>query len=612
MRSSLHRWLVVSGLVLGCSGQDGRTSTSGTLGMPGDDETGDGDGPTEEPGEFGDERSYELRVDDTPPPPLVLQMNRDEVAELFGDAADDVLLLELDTGPLLTATLDEIKLACGGAWAIDDPDPKHDCSATPLGQSFQGADGTWQTSAEYAMVRILTMTPANVVVDGTSSQSLRSLADALNIGGGYSQILAEALGIPRTAPVVSTQAMVTSFRENFVASHPATTDDGKMRFTLADALSDLATMTERYGPRDGHPGVVDPSFPVHGKVLGDDFEMRAVAESNLRVVDGIDGDQGKGYMTVIVDETGPTYDDPLEFDFLDPERFSLRGIRQNLTVDLRFKLFEHPAFIWSCTGNPPCQANEPGNPVSAGSVWAVSPWLIEYNVAAAARHRYIDRVFDGSWALGAARVRIGQDGNPPGWIQYHVTFGLGNPPDDQWVWETVLEVAQVALHQTPYTSFPEGEANVGFTMRDVPVGITGLQAAEAVRPFLHEQSAKLASFLLGDYKKNNDPLDFTYQRANDGELYLFFVAPSDLREGEPYDYRLPGFYRTSALEASDKLSSTTIVGLTDTTHEKLHVPVGERVVYYEDDGGIVHRVRIERAEGSSEAVVSIATRTGVR
>jgi hypothetical protein len=602
-------WLTLS-LLLGCNAADrGRDATSSSEETTGADETGT-EGPTEEPGEFGEEQTFELRIDDTSPPPLVLEMNRDEVAELFGDSAHDVLLLELDTEPLLTNTLEQVKLACGTGWMLDDPDPKHDCSVTTLGQTFQGADGTWQTSAEYAMVRLLTMTPANVVVDGTSSQSLRNLADALNIGGGYSQILADALGIARTTPVVSTEAMVASFKENFVATHPETTDEGAMRFTLADALSDLATMTSRHGPAGGHPGVIDPSFPVHGEVFGHDFQMRAVAESNLRIVEGVDGDQGKGYMTIVVDEIGPTYDDALEFDFLDPERFSLQGIQENLTVDLRFKLYEDSEFIWSCTGDPPCQANEPGNPVDGNSVWAVEPWLIEYNIAAAARNRYIDRVFYGSYALGGAKIYIGQDGNPPGWIQYETTWNLGSPPDDQWLWETVLEVGQVALHETPYATFPEGDANVGFTMRDVSVGISGAEAAEAVRPFLQDQSAALSDILLGDYKKHNDRLDFYYRRASNGELYLFFVAPSDLRDGEPYEYLRPGFFRTSSLLHDEKVSSKTVVGLVDTEHEKLHVPPGELVVYYEDDGGLVYRVRVHREEGASDATVGIAQ--GVR
>jgi hypothetical protein len=609
MRSRRHRWIAVISLVVGCSDATGRGGGVGAEESTGDDGAGS-DGPTEQPGEFGEEQTFELRINDDSPPPLVLEMNRDEVAELFGEAAHDVLLLELDTGPLLTNTLEQVKAACGHAWMLDDPDPKHDCSVTALGQTFSGADGTWQTSAEYAMVRLLTMTPANVVVEGTSSESLRNLADTWNIGGGYSQILADALGISRTTPVVSTDAMVTSFKENFIASHPHTTSDGKMGFTLADALSDLATMTERYGPAQGHPGVIDPAFEVHGEVLGDDFQMRAVAHSNLRIVDGIDGDQGKGFMTVIVDDTGPTANDALEFDFLDPDRFALTGIRENLTADLRFKLFEHPEFIWSCTGDPPCQANEPGSPVDGSSIWAVDPWFIEYNIAAAARNRYIDRTFDGSYALGAGKVRIGQDGNPPGWIQYQVIFGAGSPPDDQWLWETVLEVGQVALHETPYASFAEGEANVGFTLRDVAVGITGPEAAEAVRPFLQEQSAALSEILLGDYKKNNDRLDFYYRRASNGEPYLFFVAPSDLPDGEPYEYFRPGFFRTSSLEHHEKVSSKMVVGLVDTVHEKLHVPPGELVVYYEDDAGLVYRVRVERAEGTSDATVSIAQ--GVR
>jgi hypothetical protein len=531
-------------------------------------------------------------------------MDRAEVTELFGDSASEVLLLELDSTVLLTETLDEIKYACGDAWELDNADPGHDCSLTSLGQTFQGADGTWQTSAEYALVRILTMTPANVDVTGTSSEGLQELSDAFDIGGGYNQILADALGIPRTQSIVSTASLVQSFQENFVATHPNVGENAALAITLEDALTDMASMTERYGPMDGHPGVVDPSFVVHGEVLGPDFQMRAVAESNLRVVDGIDGDQGKGFMSVVADRTGPTYEDELEFDFSDPERFALTGLVENPTVDLRFRTEEVGYFVQSCLGDPPCQANAPGAPVDASSVWSLNPWTLEYNVTAGARHDYEERIFYGSYAAGTAKVLIGQDGNPPGWVVYDIPFGFGDPPEPMYLWETILEVAQVALHATPFSVIPEGQANVAFTLFDVPCGLSGPDAAEAVRPYLQEQASELSDFILGDYKKNNDNLDVYYDVGENGEPYLFFVAEGDLRDGEPYSYARPGFFRTSALE--DKASSTVVVGLSDTVHEKLAIPVGETVVYYEDDGGMVYRLRIERTAGEDELTAAIA------
>ena len=604
---------MLAALALGC-GAAGSMRESGDAGDTGDTEAGDGgDGSAgddgEDPGEFGAEETYELRLNEDPVPPLTLQMNQAEVAELFGDKADEVLLLELDSTPLLTHTLDQIKMACGDAWQIDDPDPNHNCDLTPLGQSFQGPDGTWRTSPEYAMVRLLTMTPANVVVAGTSSEGLQELADTLsNLGiiDDYGQILSDALGIPRTAPVVSTEALVHSFQTHFVASHPNVGPDAKLAFTLGDALTNLATLADRYGPMDGHPGVIDPDFPAYGEVFGPDFQMVAEADSNLRLVDGVDANLGKGFMSVVVDTTGPTYDDELEFDFQDPARFGLQGIIEDLTVDLRFRLEEYDQFVPSCTGNPPCPQNVPVAPVGPTSVWARNEWLIEYNIAAAAYFDYSRRVYAATYLLGSAEVLIGQGGLPPGWVQYDVLFNLGNPPEDQYLWETVLEVGQVALHDTPWNSFAEGQADVAFTLHDVPVGITGSEAAEAVRPYLQEQASDLSDFILGDYKKNNDRVDFFYRRAEDGNVYAYFTAASDRPEGDSYDYAAPGFYSSSDLEPSHKLSDTAVPGLSDTEHEKVKLEPGETRLYFADDNGDVYRARFEVSESGSEATVHLA------
>jgi hypothetical protein len=309
-------------------------------------------------------------------------------------------------------------------------------------------------------------------------------------------------------------------------------------------------------------------------------------------------------MSVIADRVGPSYTDELEFDFANPDRFSLTGLVESPTVDLRFRTEEAGYFVQSCLGDPPCQANAPGAPVDAASVWALDPWTLEYNIAAGARNDYVDRIFYGSYAVGTAKVLIGQDGNPPGWVVYDIPFGFGDPPEPQYLWETINEVAQVALHNTPFSTIAEGAGNVAFTLLDVPCGLSGAAAAEAVRPYLQEQASELSDFILGDYKKNNDRLDVYYDRGDDGEPYLFFVAEGDLRDGEPYTYARPGFYRTSALE--DKVSELAIPGLTDTSHEKLALVDGETVVYYEDDGGQVYRLRIERPVDSDDLRIHVA------
>lgn len=610
-RSRVSWWLGVLLVAQGCTEvADGRDTLGETDGTDTEDideasTSGGTEDPTGvEPSDFGPEAEFELRLGDEDPPALMLEMDRTEVAELFGDRADEVLLIELDSTALLTNTLEEVKHACGDAWMLDNENPQHDCSLTPLGESFEGPDGTWRTSAEYAMVRILTMTPANVDVTGTSSESLASLADALGIGGGYGEILGNALGIPRTQEIVSTQSLVRAFQEHFVGSHPAIGENATLEFHLSDALSDLATMTERYGPADGHPGVVDPGFEVYGEVFGPQFKMRAVAESNLRTVDALDAEIGKGFLTMVVDRVGPTYDDELEFDFTDPERFALEGVVENLTVDMQFTIPEMDTFVDSCLGAPPCHENGPDNPVGTGSVWATDPWSFELNVAAAARYDYLERIFVDSYLLGTAQIEIGQGFNPPGWVHYDIPFNIGSPPEDQYLWETILEVAQVALHETQFATFGEGQADISFIVRDLPIGLTGSAAAEKVRPYLQEQAPALSDFILGNYRESDDPADVYWRATESGSPYLFFVHPDDLVADAVYAYRLPGFFSSPDLDESSRVSSLTYAGVADTVREKFLVPAGETTLYYEDERGVVCRLRLVRGDSESSTVTA--------
>lgn len=562
-------------------------------------------GPTTD-AEFGPEESYPLRLNETEPAPLVLAMNRAEVAELFGEQAGEIRLLSLDPSPLLANTLDALRNACGTAWQLDAPDPMHDCSLTELGQSF--GDGNWQQSAEYALIRLLTMTPANVDVSGTTSEQLANLVDALASVGEidpFSQVLADALGLARTAPMVSEASLVTALREHFVGTHPEVGPSQELEVTLADALADLATLAERYGPTGDHPGIIDGE--VSGEVFGPDFQMVVSADSNLRIMDGVDGSMGKGFVTVVDDVDGPTYDDELEFDFEDPERFRLEGLADDLRVDLRVRLTEHDGFVPSCVGDPPCQDNEPGDPVDDTSVWALAPWELEHVVTAAAKLDYERRVWFRIYVNGLAQVQIGQQGNPPGWVHYEVEGGLGDPPGDQYLWETVLEVAQVALHHTPWNDFEEGSVSVAFTVRDVSVGLTGEEATAAVRPFLQEQAPLLSDLLLGNYRDGNDPVDVYYRRGDDGGAYLWFVGAEDLPVGVEYPYDQPGLYADPDL--TQKLSATEIEGVRDTTHEKLALGAGETVVYFADDEGQTYRLRAVMPAGDdSEIEVFVARR----
>jgi len=551
---------------------------------------------------FGEEKEFSLRLNDTPVPPLSLEMNREQVTELFGDTSKEILLVEVESTPLLTNSLNEIKAACGDSWKLDDEDPKHDCGQTELGKTFKGADNTWQTSAEYSLVRILTMTPANSRVGGTSIAGLQGMADFLNIGGGFAQILSESLGIPRTEEFIDTENMVKAIQTDLLATHPAIGGDGTiLPVTLFDALSDLASLADKFGPADGHPGLLDPDYPTKSVVLGPDFAMTVSADSNMRLLDGIDlSGISKGYMSTVVDNIGPSYEDELEFDFEDPDRFKITGVVEEPTVDMRFAVSEHASYIDSCVDDDACKGNLPENldevkmkwPMSA---WAIDPWLLEHMVARGARYRFGARVWDKCYVLCAAHVHIGPNedfpDSPPGWSIYDILFDLGSPPKDQYIWELINEVAQVALHTPPYGDIPEGQGNVAFTLRDIPIGVSGSSIAEAARPFLQEQASKLSDLILGDYWKNNDAVDFYYRREANDTPYLFFVTSADLPPGANYNYSNPGFYDCPDVNEGCKVSTVMIDGAGDTTHEKLRLPEGETVLYLADDGGSVYRTR---------------------
>ncbi|HEY8377251.1 MAG TPA: hypothetical protein VIK91_12210 [Nannocystis sp.] len=580
------------------SATDGGSTTGGSLTDP----TSATDAPTTggDPDAFGPEQEYVLRLNDDPVPPLKLTVNKQQAAELFGDTAKQIKLVDIESETLLFNTLEEIKSACGTGWKQDSPDPKHDCSLTPLGQTFKGPDNTWKTSAEYALIRILTMTPANARVEGTSIAGMQDLADALGIGGGFSQILSEALGIARNEEFITTPELIVALKRNVLATHPHIGGDGStIPLYLDDALNDLTTLSQKLGPMGGHPGIVDPAFPIYSECLTPEFAMTIEAASNLRLLDGIDLSKGKDYMSTIVDNTGPTYGDPLEFDFEDPTKFSITGVADNPTVDMRFAIREHDTFINSCAGNDLCKQNLPENldfvkSMWPGSAWAIDPWLLEAVVVAGGREKYKDRLFDKcyevlwSCALGA-HLYIGP--NPPGWARFDVFLNLGNPPKDQYVWELINEVAQVALHNPPGGKIPEGGADVAFTLRDIAIGVTGPQIAESVRPYLQDQAPKIAQLLLGDYWKNNGAVDFYYRRGQNGQPYLFYVAPDDLPPGAPYNYPNPGFFSCPEVQPECKVSAKVVDGAGDDQREKVRLNPGETVLYLQDDAGDLFRAR---------------------
>ncbi|HEX5659384.1 MAG TPA: Ig-like domain-containing protein, partial [Polyangiales bacterium] len=420
--------------------------------------------------EFSDEVYLPLRVHAAVTAPrLNLALDRAGVDEVFTQQIQrDITLLQLDTTALVTDAVNQIKTSCGVRWREDNANPRHDCSATDYGKDRTPVI-PWQSTPEYSMVRLLTMTPANVVVAGTSLANLQNLADGLNLGGGFQQILSETLGVPRTQEIVSTASVTRALQEFWLQTHPNVAPGAKLPITLYDAMHELMPLSERFGPAGNHPGLLDPAFPPKSQLLTDGFEMRLTATSNLQWMDGVDatgasGIATKDYLAIKVDKTGPSFDDVLEFDFNDPARFDVVGLVNAPRANMRMLLRENAAFVRTCTDDAAaCKANLPSAP-RAGYVWANPRFQIESVLAGAAYDQYQKRSgYSKTYDLlfvPAAIVSMGANGNPAGWSVFETLASLGDPPPPQYIWETISEVGQVALHAFSGMTLSEGQVNV--------------------------------------------------------------------------------------------------------------------------------------------------------
>jgi hypothetical protein len=624
-------------LMLACAGDDAATATdASTTDASTTDATGanTGESSDSETGTTGAPASaaprYFLRIDDDPVPPVVLEMDKEKSLEVFGEAAArDLVLLEVDTQPMLLNALAAIQGACGTQWKNNNADPKHNCGLTELGKSF----GTqWQTSSEFSMVRMLTMTPANAAIKGTSLEPMYNVLAQINDPNlKFSKVLAATLGIKETDTFLSLAQLATALRQTLLASHPNVNNiEGRLPITLWDAANDMAPLAERFGPVGGHPGVLDPKIPTSSDALTPDFKMKVIAESNLRWVDGIDLSEGGGDMFVV--EGGSI----LTFDFLDPKKLEIVGIAPEPAVDMGFGIIEHDGWIDSCEDHGACTGNFPaqwmtesgeikdGAPVP-GKIWDFAPYLIEHIVARAALVAFAELAYEkclifnynktkcqaGIWigpVADAGQLRPPEF--PPGPVGWSAFRAYDEPvPPPQFIWELFLGIAQVALHDVngdaapnDPNDIPEGALNPVFQLKGVKIGLTAEQMIEQIRPSLQSQSDKLADVILGKYWKNNSHLDFYYRRAagdgpDAGAPHLFFVAPSDKRPDPDapdqlaaYNYPRPGFFNCPDLSDPCKISETVVPGLADSEHEKLRLSPGETTVYVQDDRGDTYEV----------------------
>jgi hypothetical protein len=589
-------------------------------------------------------------------------MDKAKVLEVFGEkAAKQIKLLDVDSTALLLNVLDQIQNACGTQWQtatlLPDTgdkdkdgnkteltilDKPYDCTkGNDLGKTF-GPD--WETTPEFAMVRLLSMTPSTANVSGTSLQRAADyIAQNPILPFTLRGLLADSLGIGLNDPFIPKEQLAQALKDTLMSSHPNLgNDEGKLPITLYDAVMDMQPLATTFGPvcaqpecdgPDDHPGILvpdDENFTTQSDALTPAFRMLAVADSNLRYVDGVDVSVGGGSMFV------STKADPLSFDFEDEEKVQMLGIAEMPTVDMRMSISELPTTVASCASTDECKTNLPDAPVGTDHVWSAARWSLERIVGAAGYLTYGQREYEecliidepscdaGVW-IGPNKIQYPPPNSPGpiGWTQFKVLDKQVPPP--QFLWEMFLEIAQVAVHDpvgdnnynqniNKANDIPEGEVKPVLALKGVPIGLTADEMIAQIRPELQKQAGFIANVILGRYWVNNSRLDFYYRRANadGGAPLVFFVAPSDPRPdaADPnkladYTYEKPGFFRDEKL--TDKASTTTMDGVEDTEHEKLRLDPGETELYMQDDEGDVYRLRFFVPEGDdpTEIVVHV-------
>lgn len=572
--------------------------------------------------EWSEDTTYLVRTHPLDEKPIVnLELTRSGLLDVMSEEIQkDLLVAQLDLEPLLYSALESIKSSCGECWKGNQSGcsstDSYDCTLTDLGCSFgEGSScAGWEESPEYALVRLLTLTPHNGDIEGSSLGRLQQVVDDMNnysagLLDSFADVLASALNIGVHEPFVSTEAVVKALKDDLISTHPSfTEEDGTylLPIRLYDALRDLEPLGDVLGPAsNGHPGVTDPSFPTFGVVFPeDDFRMILVAESNLRWHDGIQLGEGKNFLSRIYDDVGPTYDDVMEFDFYDNERFRIEGLPDEPTVDLRFSLYESDRNLPVCSGDS-CKDHGPDNP-REGYAWDLDPWDLEHILVNSAYHTYADpplNTYTRYRVLGITLSEVfvgnaeGNKSNPPGWLEMSVSslagWLTGDPPPPQFLWEAIMDIAEVVGHRNIKPNLPsprcpdlgeneddyticEGDLNPRFTLYDVPTGVTAETLAEASRDQLHEQRDILTKRLWGGFEENNGCVDFYYVREN-GKNMLWETHPDDPTPDGCAIEEHGGFFIDEELNIS--ASSKEIEDIEDTDHHKWVATPGEHTLY---------------------------------
>lgn len=507
------------------------------------------------------------------------ELTLDELRAMPRSILAGVWLADLDITQLMVNSLDQLsELSDAELDALEPP-----------AQNMQG---------------LLTMTPDNANLEGTSMEELIALSSSVGIP--RARPLANLLGVGVTDRFIPSEIVTAVMLEYVVGSHPNAKlrrgpideehPDGmypvaanSLPLTLVDVVTNFEDMAERFGPVGEHPGFVSTAKGL--TVVEDGFAMHTFVNANALPYKGADlGNASVASVNSIGAQIETAH------DYSDPNWMSIEGLVPDPIVsELTFTVFENPAFIPGGDSREPLGiGNSPG--------WDLPEWEFERVILEMAHEieQQIPAHCD-EYTLGTGVVAFRACVDEVGWVTMETFNDLGNPPPPSYLHDIILEIAQVRLHDG---GIPEGEANVALSLTDVEVGVETDELIEQARKNLEQNPEALREFAALITDSTVGDADVYYVRVA-GEDWLYFVTEDDLRrdeDGQPvrdYGYDAPGFFADEGLTM--KLSSTELVG-GDGDHEKLRIAAGD-VVYVGDDEGQRYEIRV--GEKPSRAWVSL-------
>lgn len=248
--------------------------------------------------------------------------------------------------------------------------------------------------------------------------------------------------------------------------------------------------------------------------------------------------------------------------------------------------------------------------VGASRAWQLAPWTLERVLIGAAQRAFAGLDSAISYTPPGREGVLFEATVTDGFQELDVQGGLGSPPPPSYVWDLLLETAQVRLHDG---GLREGDADVEFSLKNVPIGPDTETLEDQIRDNLRQNPYALIDVAETLIDSTEGAADFYFYRAgpsNPPKLqgdWLFFVTDDDLDTGEDgqptrgYAYAHPGFYADA--ELTEKVSHTMPLD-GDTGHEKVHLDE-HSLVYVEDDQGAVFKLQAGEKPSANRRALTV-------